>query len=257
MSLSYTDEELTILLTHLFVNMNNLDATYYDMFYNQTPMDITLERYDSDGELKEYQVPNRAKDRAYITIGNGTPEGNIVANVGAQYIDQVSSSCYYKATGYDTAVGWAEYLTKFNFVKDREYLSPTSNGSGLTHLNATQITTGVLGVANGGTGAVTLNGILKGNGTNGVVSAVDGRDYLSPSTFIGCIVWVPYRVTSSNLPVGWLIADGSQVYISDYLDLYNKIGSIWGPAPSEQFTLPNATQWMNNPADKSTPLIKY
>ena len=257
MALSYTDEELTILLTHLFVNMNNLDATYYDMFYNQTPMDVTLLRYDSDGELKEYQVPNRAKDRAYITIGNGTPEGNVVANVGAQYIDQVSSSCYYKATGYDTAVGWAEYLTRFNFIKGVDYLAPNGSGANLTNLNASRITVGVLDIAHGGTGATELNGILKGLGTAGIVEATEGKDYLAPSSFLGAIVWVPYKVTMANLPKSWLIADGSQVYISDYQDLYNRIGSAWGPAPAGKFTLPNATQWMNNPADKSTPLIKY
>lgn len=260
MALSYTDEELTILLTHLFVNMNNLDATYYDMFYNQTPMDVTLLRYNSDGELKEYQVPNRAKDRAYITIGNGSPEGNIVANVGAQYIDQVTSSCYYKATGYDTAVGWAEYLTGFNFVEGTDYISPSGSGANLTDLNAEHITEGVLGVANGGTGATELNGILKGNGTRGVVSATEGSDYLAPSTFLGAIVWVPYKVTRANLPIGWLIADGSEVWISDYPDLYNKItssGISWGTAPADMFKLPDATGWMNNPADKSTPLIKY
>lgn len=39
-------------------------------------------------------------------------------------------------------------------------------------------------VAYGGTGATTLTGILKGNGTSAFTAAVDGTDYLSPSATI-------------------------------------------------------------------------
>lgn len=41
-----------------------------------------------------------------------------------------------------------------------------------------------IGVAYGGTGATTLTGILKGNGTSAFSAAVDGTDYLSPSATI-------------------------------------------------------------------------
>jgi len=41
---------------------------------------------------------------------------------------------------------------------------------------------GTLGVANGGTGAVTLTGILKGTGTTPITFAVAGTDYQSPIT---------------------------------------------------------------------------
>ena len=51
------------------------------------------------------------------------------------------------------------------------------------------ITTGTwngttVGVANGGTGATTLTGVLKGNGTSAFTAAVDGTDYLSPNATI-------------------------------------------------------------------------
>ena len=51
------------------------------------------------------------------------------------------------------------------------------------------ITTGVwngttIAVGNGGTGATTLTGILKGNGTSAFTAAVDGTDYLSPNATI-------------------------------------------------------------------------
>lgn len=52
-------------------------------------------------------------------------------------------------------------------------------------LGATSIT-GTLAVADGGTGATTLTGILKGNGTSAFTAAVDGTDYLSPNATIDC-----------------------------------------------------------------------
>lgn len=44
--------------------------------------------------------------------------------------------------------------------------------------------TGTLAVGDGGTGATTLTGILKGNGTSAFSAAVDGTDYLSPNATI-------------------------------------------------------------------------
>lgn len=47
---------------------------------------------------------------------------------------------------------------------------------------------GTLGVANGGTGAVTLTGLVKGNGTSAFTAAVDGTDYVGPGTSVGFTV---------------------------------------------------------------------
>lgn len=44
--------------------------------------------------------------------------------------------------------------------------------------------TGTLAVADGGTGATTLTGILKGNGTSAFTAAVEGTDYLSSTSDI-------------------------------------------------------------------------
>jgi delta-aminolevulinic acid dehydratase/porphobilinogen synthase len=41
-----------------------------------------------------------------------------------------------------------------------------------------------VGVAYGGTGATTLTGVLKGNGTSAFTAAVAGTDYLAPSSVI-------------------------------------------------------------------------
>lgn len=47
-------------------------------------------------------------------------------------------------------------------------------------VNLTSQVTGTLPVANGGTGATTLTGVLKGNGTSAFTAATAGTDYLAP-----------------------------------------------------------------------------
>ena len=47
-------------------------------------------------------------------------------------------------------------------------------------VNLASQVTGTLPVANGGTGATTLTGVLKGNGTSAFTAATAGTDYLAP-----------------------------------------------------------------------------
>lgn len=56
-------------------------------------------------------------------------------------------------------------------------------GTGLTKTGNT-LSVSLVPVANGGTGATTLTGVLKGNGTGAFTAAVAGTDYLSPSSVI-------------------------------------------------------------------------
>jgi hypothetical protein len=60
----------------------------------------------------------------------------------------------------------------------------TINGTSNTISNiglSTQVT-GTLPVANGGTGATTLTGVIKGNGTSAITAATAGTDYAVPTT---------------------------------------------------------------------------
>lgn len=57
----------------------------------------------------------------------------------------------------------------------------TAPSWGKISLSGTQHVTGTLPVGNGGTGAITLTGILKGNGTSAFTAATANTDYLAPA----------------------------------------------------------------------------
>ena len=77
-------------------------------------------------------------------------------------------------------------------INGTSVLSSSTLGSGVTGSSLTSVgtlTTGTwnastIGVANGGTGATTLTGILKGNGTSAFTAATEGTDYLSNSSTV-------------------------------------------------------------------------
>ncbi len=72
-------------------------------------------------------------------------------------------------TGQVTSVGNATSITDGAITNAK-----------ITDVAATKIT-GTLPVANGGTGAATLTGLVKGNGTGSMTAAVAGTDYLLPT----------------------------------------------------------------------------
>lgn len=98
-------------LTELLQNTVNMTSVFYDIFINPVPMDVTLEQYNSDGELISVTVPNRAKDLQRALIGTGDPEGVVSASEGTLYVDEVSQTVYVKADGNE-ATGWKIILTE-------------------------------------------------------------------------------------------------------------------------------------------------
>ena len=102
-----TPEETLQKITELLTNTEIQITNFFNIFFNPTPMDVTLTQYDDNGVLQTYTIPNRAKDREIAVVGNGKPEGVVVAPQGTIYIDQLASHVYVKVQG-NTATGWID-----------------------------------------------------------------------------------------------------------------------------------------------------
>ena len=226
-----TMEDVVNLLMVLFTNLNNQNEMYYDMFLNPTPMDLDLERYNENGELVTVTLPNVAKMRINIYSGDVNPNGVQVASPGALYLNTETRELYYKSYG-TTSDGWVLIWSERNLV----YLSPTGDASQVKNLNIDSVTAGTLKVEFGGTGAQSLTGLVKGNGSDPFTSAVDGLDYIGPNSMVGIICYYP---VSDSIPAGWLRCDGYTGYLkADYPRLAAKLGNKYGGSDTT-FGVPN------------------
>jgi hypothetical protein len=75
------------------------------------------------------------------------------------------------------------------------------NASGAPTFGAVSLTadvSGTLPVANGGSGATTLTGVLKGNGTSAFTAATAGTDYVAPGTATTFTALQTFAGTASN-----------------------------------------------------------
>lgn len=127
------------------------------------------------------------------TIGTGVWNGSVIgATYGGTGVNNGSNTI---TLGGSLTLSGA-FTTSITVTGNTSVTLPTSGtlvNTSVTSLSSLAtvgtITSGTwngstIGVAYGGTGATTLTGILKGNGTSAFSAAVDGTDYLSPNATI-------------------------------------------------------------------------
>ena len=102
--------QIAILLSQLVQNYNELAQNWFDIFYNPEQMDINLKFFDTDGNIQNYTLPNRAKDFRYVMNGTGNPEGIVTANVGCLFLDTEGGDIYLKRTGIQNT-GWQRVMS--------------------------------------------------------------------------------------------------------------------------------------------------
>ena len=232
-----TLQDVINVLSVLFFNLNEVERVYYDIFINPEKMYVDVQRYNDQGELETISVPNRAMSSISALTGVGDPNGQVEASVGAFYIntDDSALDLYYKSVGMDS-YGWIKIWSTTNFQEGSQFLAPNGDASQLTNLNMSNAGSGTLAVGRGGTGATSITGLVKGNGTSPFSAAVDGVDYMGSSSMIGIIAYYPV----SSIPTGWLRCDGSAYSRTTYARLFSKIGTTYGAGDgTTTFNVPN------------------
>ena len=228
-------EDILNALSVLYFNLNEIERNFYDIFLNPEEKIIPLQRYNDTGELVIEEVKNMASYKLEANTGTGDPNGYVTENIGAFYIDTSNYDLYYKSSGSDSQ-GWILIWSKLNLEADTGFLRPDGDGSQLTNLNMSNAGSGILGVQRGGTGAGSITGLVKGNGSAAMTAAVDGVDYLGTNSMTGIICYYPV----ASIPTGWLRCDGSAYSRTTYAPLFTKIGTTYGAGDgSTTFNVPN------------------
>lgn len=103
--LSVNSADILLDLSELLSNVTDIANSYFNLFINPEPMDVTITAYDKSGILNTYNIPNRAKDRQ-ISMGNFNPNDNLASAIGTFYMDNSTRSLYLKTTDLSENTGW-------------------------------------------------------------------------------------------------------------------------------------------------------
>lgn len=123
-------DQISTVLGKLQSNYSELARTFYTLFYDETPQDITLEWYDENGDLQTQTIPNRAKDMKYVMNGQVNPEGYVQANPSTIFQNTANGEVFVKTSGTGTS-GWLKIISEATLA---EYIV---KGSGAPNGNIT------------------------------------------------------------------------------------------------------------------------
>jgi len=136
-----------------------------------------------DANTTYYTIAGQTSNEWEVGIGTYTASGTTLARTTV-----LSNSSATQPSALSFSAG-----TKDVFVTYPSSRSIYADGAVLTASNSA-----ILPVASGGSGAATLTGVLKGNGTSAFTAATAGTDYVAPGTATTFTALQTFAGTSSN-----------------------------------------------------------
>ena len=152
---------------------SDVTVTLTDTNGSQTARNLRLNLTGTSGGARQLILGSGCQIEKLYLINNGLADAVTVKNTSG--------------TGIAVPAG------KSMFV----YNNATNVVDAVTHLTSLTLGT-ALPVASGGSGAATLTGVLKGNGTSAFSAATAGTDYVAPGTATTFTALQTFAGTSSN-----------------------------------------------------------
>jgi hypothetical protein len=172
--------------TDLLKPISNATQTALDL--KASNVALALKANTTDLNLKADITELNLKAPIASPTFTGTVAGITKNMIGLANVDNTTDLLKPISTASQTALNLKASLTGIETLTNKTLSAPTfttpvlgTPASGTaTNLTGLPLSTGVIGtlaVANGGTGAVTIGGIVKGNGTSAMSTAIIGTDY--------------------------------------------------------------------------------
>ncbi len=197
------------------------------------------------GGAKVTQTSGTSFDINVTGVGGDMLQENYAAGTGASNTNIVDHAAYADVTGTANSATNAENASSADHATSADN---AASGSPLeTALNARQMALS----AGGGGGVDLLSGsVVKSLKTSGLtISSDDSSVTLGISGALATTGAFAYFIQDTP-PAGWIYADGRQVKITDYQNLYNAIGEKYGQGTVSNITVsPVYLTDNNNPAN--------